>query len=180
MKGKTRFSCTIMRGGTSKGVFLMEKDLPADPDLRERIILAVFGSPDIRQIDGLGGADSLTSKLAIIFIPDALARDSIFEAIDAGIKLVIYLGENMPVHDMMVIKRRLKEKSCRMIGPNTPGIISPDEAKIGFMPILFGTKFALIEGSYRKVREKATVIGSVGYAGWRQVLVKVTDGKRGV
>jgi len=57
MKGKTRFSCTIMRGGTSKGVFLMEKHLPADPDLRERIILAVFGSPDIRQIDGLGGAD---------------------------------------------------------------------------------------------------------------------------
>ena len=45
--------------------------------------------------------------------------------------------------------------------------------------ILFGTQFALIEGSYRKVREKATVIGSVGYAGWQQFLVKVTDGKRG-
>ncbi|MDP2838570.1 MAG: PrpF domain-containing protein [Syntrophales bacterium] len=42
MKGKTRFSCTIMRGGTSKGVFLMEKDLPGNPDLRERIILAAF------------------------------------------------------------------------------------------------------------------------------------------
>ena len=55
-----------MRGGTSKGIFLMEKDLPEDPGLRDRIILAVFGSPDIRQIDGLGGADSLTSKLAII------------------------------------------------------------------------------------------------------------------
>jgi 2-methylaconitate cis-trans-isomerase PrpF len=55
-----------MRGGTSKAVFLMEEDLPSDPILRERIILAIFGSPDIRQIDGLGGADSLTSKLAII------------------------------------------------------------------------------------------------------------------
>jgi 2-methylaconitate cis-trans-isomerase PrpF len=64
-----------MRGGTSKGVFLMEKDLPADPDLRERIILAVFGSPDIRQIDGLGGADSLTSKLAIIAPADEPGRD---------------------------------------------------------------------------------------------------------
>jgi len=63
---KTTFPCTIMRGGTSKGIFLMEKDLPEDPGLRDRIILAVFGSPDIRQIDGLGGADSLTSKLAII------------------------------------------------------------------------------------------------------------------
>ncbi len=66
MKRKTLFKCTIMRGGTSKGIFLMEGDLPQDPELRDRIILAVFGSPDIRQIDGLGGADSLTSKLALI------------------------------------------------------------------------------------------------------------------
>ncbi len=66
MKRKTIFKCTIMRGGTSKGIFLMEEDLPQDPALKDRVILAVFGSPDIRQIDGLGGADSLTSKLAII------------------------------------------------------------------------------------------------------------------
>lgn len=66
MRRKTALPCTIMRGGTSKGIFLMERDLPKDPKLRDRIILAIFGSPDIRQIDGLGGADSLTSKLAII------------------------------------------------------------------------------------------------------------------
>ena len=66
MKKKTIFKCTIMRGGTSKGIFLKEEDLPQDPPLRDRVILAIFGSPDIRQIDGLGGADSLTSKLAII------------------------------------------------------------------------------------------------------------------
>lgn len=66
MKGKTVLPCTIMRGGTSKGIFLMERDLPEAQELRSRIILAIFGSPDIRQIDGLGGADSLTSKLAII------------------------------------------------------------------------------------------------------------------
>lgn len=64
-----------MRGGTSRGVFLLEKDLPADTDLRERIILAIFGSPDIRQIDGLGGADSLTSKLAIISPSEVPGRD---------------------------------------------------------------------------------------------------------
>lgn len=69
MAKRTAFPCTIMRGGTSKGIFLMENDLPEDPELRDRIILAVFGSPDIRQIDGLGGADSLTSKLAIIGAP---------------------------------------------------------------------------------------------------------------
>jgi len=66
MQRKTIFRCTIMRGGTSKGIFLMEEDLPRDPQLRDRIILTIFGSPDIRQIDGLGGADSLTSKLALI------------------------------------------------------------------------------------------------------------------
>ena len=66
MRRKTKFECTIMRGGTSKGIFLKEEDLPQDRELRDRIILAVFGSPDIRQIDGLGGADSLTSKLALI------------------------------------------------------------------------------------------------------------------
>ncbi len=72
---KTKFPCTIMRGGTSKGIFLMEGDLPRDPDLRDRIILAIFGSPDIRQIDGLGGADSLTSKLALIASPETGDRD---------------------------------------------------------------------------------------------------------
>jgi 2-methylaconitate cis-trans-isomerase PrpF len=58
--------CVIMRGGTSKAVFLKESDLPVDAAQRERLILRIFGSPDKRQIDGLGGADPLTSKLAII------------------------------------------------------------------------------------------------------------------
>jgi methylitaconate Delta-isomerase len=61
--------CVIMRGGTSKAVFLKESDLPVDEDARRRTILAVFGSPDKRQIDGLGGADPLTSKLAVIGPP---------------------------------------------------------------------------------------------------------------
>jgi len=56
----------LMRGGTSKAVFLREADLPADPAARDRLVLRLFGSPDKRQIDGLGGADPLTSKLAIV------------------------------------------------------------------------------------------------------------------
>ena len=75
MRRQTIFRCTIMRGGTSKGIFLMEEDLPRDPQLRDRIILAIFGSPDIRQIDGLGGADSLTSKLALIAPSKEANRD---------------------------------------------------------------------------------------------------------
>jgi methylitaconate Delta-isomerase len=61
--------CVIMRGGTSKAVFLKEADLPVADDERQKVILAIFGSPDPRQIDGLGGADPLTSKVAIIGPP---------------------------------------------------------------------------------------------------------------
>lgn len=67
--------CVLMRGGTSKGVFLRADDLPADPAARDRVILALFGSPDPRQIDGLGGADILTSKVAIIGTPTRPGAD---------------------------------------------------------------------------------------------------------
>jgi 2-methylaconitate cis-trans-isomerase PrpF len=58
--------CTIMRGGTSKAVFMRMEDVPSEPAARDRLLLALFGSPDRRQIDGLGGADPLTSKFAMI------------------------------------------------------------------------------------------------------------------
>ena len=59
-------SCTMMRGGTSKGAYFLASDLPSDAAHRDRILLAVMGSPDPRQIDGIGGADPLTSKVAIV------------------------------------------------------------------------------------------------------------------
>ena len=58
--------CTIMRGGTSKAIFFHRNDLPKDEALRDKVIRRVFGAPDPREIDGLGGADALTSKVAII------------------------------------------------------------------------------------------------------------------
>lgn len=64
--GNMKIPCSIIRGGTSKAIFFKESDLPSDRGLREKIILRAFGSPDMRQIDGLGGANSLTSKVAII------------------------------------------------------------------------------------------------------------------
>ena len=70
----TPIRTAIYRGGTSKGIFLHENDLPQNPAIRDRVILAIFGSPDPRQIDGLGGAEVLTSKLAIVgppSVPDA-------------------------------------------------------------------------------------------------------------
>ena len=58
--------CILMRGGTSRGPFFLESDLPAEPALRDRVLLAAMGSPDLRQIDGLGGAHPLTSKVGIV------------------------------------------------------------------------------------------------------------------
>jgi 2-methylaconitate cis-trans-isomerase PrpF len=63
---QTMFRCTIYRGGTSRGVYIHRNELPSDPKQRDKVILSIYGSPDIRQIDGLGGADPLTSKVAVI------------------------------------------------------------------------------------------------------------------
>ncbi|MCP4284711.1 MAG: 3-methylitaconate isomerase [Gammaproteobacteria bacterium] len=66
MKEMKKIPCVIMRGGTSKGIYIKSNHLPAAQEERDLAVLAIFGSPDVRQIDGLGGADPLTSKLAII------------------------------------------------------------------------------------------------------------------
>ena len=67
--------CTVMRGGTSKGVYFLKSDLPSDPNDRDRVLLGIMGSPDHRQIDGIGGANSLTSKIAIINKSDKNGAD---------------------------------------------------------------------------------------------------------
>jgi 4-oxalomesaconate tautomerase len=66
MAGQTKIPCVLMRGGTSKGAYFLARDLPPDPSARDRILLAAMGSPDARQIDGVGGAHPLTSKVALI------------------------------------------------------------------------------------------------------------------
>jgi methylitaconate Delta-isomerase len=66
MSDQIPFRCNIYRGGTSKALFFMKNELPSDTKLRESVLLAIFGSPDVRQIDGLGGSDITTSKAAII------------------------------------------------------------------------------------------------------------------
>jgi methylitaconate Delta-isomerase len=72
---KRAIRCAIMRGGTSKAVVFAEPDLPQEADARNRLLLAAFGSPDPRQVDGLGGADPLTSKAAIVGPPTAPDSD---------------------------------------------------------------------------------------------------------
>lgn len=77
---------------------------------------------------------STGADVSIIFVPPAFAADAIMEAADGGIKVIVCITEGIPVTDMMMAKEYIKERDCRLIGPNCPGIITPGEAKIGIMP----------------------------------------------
>jgi len=70
----------------------------------------------------------------IIFVPPAFAADAIMEAADAGIKVIITITEGIPVADMIKAYAYIKDRDCRLIGPNCPGVITPEEAKVGIMP----------------------------------------------
>ena len=74
------------------------------------------------------------ADVSMIYVPAPFAADAILEAADAGIKLVVCITEGIPVLDMVKVKAALKDYDCRLIGPNCPGIITPEQAKIGIMP----------------------------------------------
>jgi succinyl-CoA synthetase alpha subunit len=74
------------------------------------------------------------ADVSIIFVPPAFAADAIMESADAGIKVIVAITEGIPTKDMVMVKEYLNSKNCRLIGPNCPGIITPEEAKIGIMP----------------------------------------------
>ena len=77
----------------------------------------------------IAGADT-----TIIFVPPAFAADAIMEAAEAGIKVIITITEGIPVADMIKAYDYIKDKDCRLVGPNCPGVITPEEAKVGIMP----------------------------------------------
>lgn len=81
------------------------------------------------------GADT-----SIIFVPPAFAADAIMEAADAGIKVIICITEGIPVKDMIKVKAYITDRDCRLVGPNCPGVITAEEAKVGIMPGFIFTK----------------------------------------
>ncbi len=74
------------------------------------------------------------ANVSIIFVPPAFAADAIMEAADAGIEVIITITEGIPVSDMIKVNNFIQNKSCRLVGPNCPGVITPGEAKVGIMP----------------------------------------------
>ncbi len=74
------------------------------------------------------------ANASVIFVPPPFAADSIMEAADAGVELIVCITEGIPVRDMIAVKQFLKERNVRLIGPNCPGIITPNECRIGIMP----------------------------------------------
>ena len=74
------------------------------------------------------------ADVSMIYVPAPFAADAILEAADSGVGLVVCITEGIPVNDMVKVKSALRDYDCRLIGPNCPGIITPDECKIGIMP----------------------------------------------
>jgi succinyl-CoA synthetase alpha subunit len=78
--------------------------------------------------------EKANANTSIIFVPPAFAADAIMEAADAGIKVIICITEGIPIADMVKVKAYIADRDCRLVGPNCPGVITPEEAKVGIMP----------------------------------------------
>ena len=109
--------------------------------------------------------DKVGADTTIIFVPPAFAADAIMEAADAGIKVIITITEGIPVADMITAANYIKNKDCRLIGPNCPGVITPGEAKVGIMPgfVFKKGKVGIVSKSGTLTYEAADQVVRAGY-----------------
>jgi len=109
--------------------------------------------------------DAVGADTSIIFVPPAFAADAIMEAADAGIKVIITITEGIPVKDMMMAKPYVKARGAVLIGPNCPGVITPDEAKVGIMPgfIFKKGKVGIVSKSGTLTYEAADQVVKAGF-----------------
>jgi len=105
------------------------------------------------------------ANVSLIFVPPAFASDAIMEASDAGIEIVVCITEGIPIKDMVIVKKYLQKNNTILIGPNCPGVITPEETKIGIMPgfVFRKGKVGLISKSGTLTYEAANQIVNAGY-----------------
>lgn len=133
---QTAIACTIMRGGTSKGLYFRAQNLPGDVATRDAVLLAVMGSPDLRQIDGMGGAHPLTSKVAIVSPPSRADADVDYlflqVAVDQALvsdsqncgNLLAGIGPFAIEHGMMAAKYGVTDVRIHMRNTNSIAVAS--------------------------------------------------------
>ena len=105
------------------------------------------------------------ANVSIIFVPPAFAADAIMEAAEAGIKVIVCITEGIPVADMVKVKSYIADRDCRLIGPNCPGVITSEEAKIGIMPgfVFKKGKVGIVSKSGTLTYEAADQVVRAGY-----------------
>ena len=91
-----------------------------------------LGKPVFNTVEN--AVNTTGADVSLIFVPPAFAADAIMEAAEGGIKVIVCITEGIPVKDMIMVKNYLIDRDCRLVGPNCPGVITADEAKVGIMP----------------------------------------------
>lgn len=128
----------IVQGFTGKeGTFHAEQCIEYGTNIVGGVTPGKGGSKHLNKPVFNTVADAVTetgADVSLLFVPPAFAADAIMEAADAGIKVIICITEGIPVNDMIHAKAYVDERDCRLVGPNCPGVITADEAKVGIMP----------------------------------------------
>ncbi|WBX74942.1 succinate--CoA ligase subunit alpha [Tenacibaculum ovolyticum] len=122
-----------------------------------------IGKPVFNTVDE--AVQKVGADTSIIFVPPAFAADAIMESAEAGIKVIICITEGIPTADMVKVKAYVDQLDCTLVGPNCPGVITPDEAKVGIMPgfIFKKGKIGIVSKSGTLTYEAADQVVKQGY-----------------
>jgi len=131
-------SKVIVQGFTgSEGTFHAEQMIEYGTDIVGGVTPGKGGQTHLDRpvFDTVEGAvEKVRANTSLIFVPPAFAADAVMEASEAGVKVIICITEGIPTKDMITVQEYISDKDCILVGPNCPGVITPDEAKCGIMP----------------------------------------------